>query len=462
MATPHVAGVAALLRQKFPNSTVEELKSRMMNTSIPLDVEDGVRYPLSRQGAGRVDVIRAIESDVSFAPQSVSLGHVNIVEKKSVAFKFTLKNEGYEVLNLNLGTEAISSEWTLTVPRSVSIPPQEEITVHGSALIEPRFNAEQRQELDAYVIVYQDNVVKNQIPVHALRHRSSGLKVENFSIAASSSQDAVGAEGTFTVRNSGGIAGEAYPFNLLANDPRQDSNGSYTDRSFCDLQAAGYRIVESFATGTPKTYLEIAFKLYSPLTDWFFCEASALIDVDNDQVADYEVFGGRTESYTSDFDIPAGEFSILVDAKKMKQIRKDFDSTYTPGAFLDFGDAIIDFQPVTTFNFSTFAIVRVDLEAIPSNWQEMSIKAGILDNSRGSKSDDFIEGYVPVFVDPFEATFFDFDSRIQVGPYDYEMSRITQGVSEGGLMMVYPQNAGSLSISRPDQQSEMVYPEYRF
>ena len=83
MATPHVAGVAALLRQKFPNSTVEELKSRMMNTSIPLDVEDGVRYPLSRQGAGRVDVIRAIESDVSFAPQSVSLGHVNIVEKKS-------------------------------------------------------------------------------------------------------------------------------------------------------------------------------------------------------------------------------------------------------------------------------------------------------------------------------------------------------------------------------------------
>ena len=76
------------------------------------------------------------------------------------------------------------------------------------------------------------------------------------SIAASSSQDAVGAEGTFTVRNSGGIAGEAYPFNLLANDPRQDSNGSYTDRSFCDLQAAGYQL-SSLSLQGPKLTLRL-------------------------------------------------------------------------------------------------------------------------------------------------------------------------------------------------------------
>ncbi len=59
MATPHMAGVMALLRQLHPDWTVEELKAASMNDALH-DVTigangSGLKYPPGRIGAGRVD-----------------------------------------------------------------------------------------------------------------------------------------------------------------------------------------------------------------------------------------------------------------------------------------------------------------------------------------------------------------------------------------------------------------------
>ncbi len=56
MATPHIAGVAALMKQAHPEWTSQEIKQVIKNTAIDLG-ED-----INSQGAGRVDVLAAIEA----------------------------------------------------------------------------------------------------------------------------------------------------------------------------------------------------------------------------------------------------------------------------------------------------------------------------------------------------------------------------------------------------------------
>ncbi|HKE50220.1 MAG TPA: S8 family serine peptidase [Actinomycetes bacterium] len=53
MATPHVAGAAAIMKQEFPSLTPAQLKAALMSTAAPGP------YTVYQQGAGRVDVARA-------------------------------------------------------------------------------------------------------------------------------------------------------------------------------------------------------------------------------------------------------------------------------------------------------------------------------------------------------------------------------------------------------------------
>jgi uncharacterized repeat protein (TIGR01451 family) len=80
MATPHVAGVVALLRQLHPDWTVEELKALVLNTAHDLFLAANGTPPIhgpGRVGAGRVDVVLvATAPAVAFSadePGAVSL-----------------------------------------------------------------------------------------------------------------------------------------------------------------------------------------------------------------------------------------------------------------------------------------------------------------------------------------------------------------------------------------------------
>jgi subtilisin family serine protease len=69
MATPHVAGAAALLAQKYPQWNGAELKGALMSTSRRLD---GVA--VDGQGAGRVDLAAAVSASVVVDQGSLNLG----------------------------------------------------------------------------------------------------------------------------------------------------------------------------------------------------------------------------------------------------------------------------------------------------------------------------------------------------------------------------------------------------
>jgi subtilisin family serine protease len=69
MATPHVAGSAAILAQQHPDWKPAQLKAALMAAAKP-----NPAIGVYAQGAGRVDIARAIRQSVTATPASVSFG----------------------------------------------------------------------------------------------------------------------------------------------------------------------------------------------------------------------------------------------------------------------------------------------------------------------------------------------------------------------------------------------------
>lgn len=78
MASPHVAGAAALMLQEHSGWTPKQVKSALVNTADPLDwsLEPGKGYlePVHRQGAGMLDMVEAAHTSTSVAEPTISLG----------------------------------------------------------------------------------------------------------------------------------------------------------------------------------------------------------------------------------------------------------------------------------------------------------------------------------------------------------------------------------------------------
>ncbi|MFE9653584.1 S8 family serine peptidase [Micromonospora sp. NPDC006431] len=69
MATPHVAGAAAILAQRFPNHTNRQLKDVLISTA---KTQSG--QTVYQQGGGRLDVARAYTQQVYASPGTLDLG----------------------------------------------------------------------------------------------------------------------------------------------------------------------------------------------------------------------------------------------------------------------------------------------------------------------------------------------------------------------------------------------------
>ncbi|WP_406314123.1 S8 family serine peptidase [Streptosporangium sp. NBC_01639] len=111
MATPHVAGAAALLRQARPGITGTELKTLLMGTAKP-----GQDTPVDAQGAGRIDVGSALKGTVVASLGSVNFGSLAQGEDRSVAVSY--RNLGQAPVELDLsGGGAFTVE-----PAKVTVP----------------------------------------------------------------------------------------------------------------------------------------------------------------------------------------------------------------------------------------------------------------------------------------------------------------------------------------------------
>jgi minor extracellular serine protease Vpr len=74
MASPHVAGAAALLRQLHPDWTPAQIKLALMNTASNLTTLTGETYRPIEQGAGFINLDRAAAPGLTVTPGSLSYG----------------------------------------------------------------------------------------------------------------------------------------------------------------------------------------------------------------------------------------------------------------------------------------------------------------------------------------------------------------------------------------------------
>lgn len=96
MATPHVAGAAAIVAEQHPELTGQQIKALLMDTSADLG------HDLYAQGAGRVDLAAATN------PQVIPKGNLNFgrlaYPHAPVTKKITYTNHGDEPVTLHLAT----------------------------------------------------------------------------------------------------------------------------------------------------------------------------------------------------------------------------------------------------------------------------------------------------------------------------------------------------------------------
>ena len=76
MASPHVAGAAVLLRQAHPEWTPTQVKLALMNTSSNLNTLLGANYRAIEQGAGFVQIERALAPALTASPGSLTFGQL--------------------------------------------------------------------------------------------------------------------------------------------------------------------------------------------------------------------------------------------------------------------------------------------------------------------------------------------------------------------------------------------------
>lgn len=115
MATPHVVGAMAVLRELHPTWSVEELKALLMNTAVDTFLGPGGVPPfnaLSRVGAGRIDLARAVEAEtVAFATEpagyvSASFGLVEVSGRVELSRTIRVVNFGEQEMTFGLAYES--------------------------------------------------------------------------------------------------------------------------------------------------------------------------------------------------------------------------------------------------------------------------------------------------------------------------------------------------------------------
>lgn len=211
MAAPHVAGAAAVLRQKNPTWTPAQIKAALMNTATH-DLytgsnQTGDNYGLSRIGAGRLDIQNAIDNSViaydALYPHrvSVSFGLVEAVTATSLTRSITVRNLGGTSQSYNLyvqqmndtsGAQFSVSPSSITVPGGGTVTVTVTLTVDPAAMSQPfaydpttpatqpgAFGTLPRiwfAEEGAYVVLDSTTATPDlRVPVHAVPRPASDL-----------------------------------------------------------------------------------------------------------------------------------------------------------------------------------------------------------------------------------------------------------------------------------------------
>jgi minor extracellular serine protease Vpr len=128
MATPHVAGAAALLLQRHPGWTSAQVKSALMSTAGPAwgDTARTQEAPVLLEGAGLANALAADDPKVFTDPQSLSFQRIDVstsAQQKSLLVTVSDAGDGSGSWSVSLAPQAQSTGVAIDVPGAVTIAP---------------------------------------------------------------------------------------------------------------------------------------------------------------------------------------------------------------------------------------------------------------------------------------------------------------------------------------------------
>ncbi|WP_433518955.1 S8 family serine peptidase [Nonomuraea sp. CA-143628] len=129
MATPHVAGAAAIVAGQHPDWKAAQIKAALMASTAPGD-ELGAYV----QGSGRVDVARAITQQVTAEPAALSMGDIELPSPAPKEKTLTYRNDGDDAVRLNLNVVAKDEKGAVVTPFKLGATTLE-VPAHGTAQV---------------------------------------------------------------------------------------------------------------------------------------------------------------------------------------------------------------------------------------------------------------------------------------------------------------------------------------
>ncbi len=486
MAAPHMAGVMALVKQSFKKREIEmsalELKHVAMGTAktIGFTVEGKLeRYPVTRQGSGRIQADVAANAEIVANLPSISFGEINIEVKKTMASDIQIRNLTNKIKNLSIefvGNRFIQMKKAdaLTLAGTTAATIKLQFTLDSTGMKEA-----QVREMDGWVLVKENNQEIYRIPVLAVANTLSAIKADELKIE-SSKMDADGSVANLKLSNATVNSGEVLLFNHLGSDVRKPLASSFMS-SDCDLQSVGYRIVdrENPEDGKNQKMIQFAVKVYKPATTWNSCDVSILIDQNKDGEYEQELLGAVGTAVPGLKD--ENHMSILIDATKARALRKAYEEKVLAAngdpvqvaKFKDkesYAEALLAMNDSMNYNNSTIVVVEAPVEMIKVNERnEINFQVIVTHNEQNStETDDYLSlgkaansaKWLTISANEADQGFLNLGQKIEVLGHQKQEITLTKGRGNQSLMLLAPQNKFSFSDSLVDAQLIVVKPSY--
>ncbi|WP_079506310.1 S8 family serine peptidase [Mesobacillus jeotgali] len=211
MAAPHIAGAAALIKQAHPDWTPAEIKAAIMNTAVEIKDRTGKPYRTFEQGAGRVQLKVAIETESLVTPGSLQFGKFQLAEsmhRHSAQLKVRNNSKASKTYSFSIPKKQNGIEWEL--PLSFTLQPDETKEIEVGMKVTP-------ERLDEKIhdgtLVIDDGKSMTRIPYLYVLEEPDYPRVMGFGFAPADS----GAAYRYEVYLPGG----AEEFGIALFDPDQ-------------------------------------------------------------------------------------------------------------------------------------------------------------------------------------------------------------------------------------------------
>jgi subtilisin family serine protease len=310
MASPHVAGVAALVKQAHPTwKRVEYYKAAIVNTGSPADV---LNHRISRGGSGLVQPAPATMTQATavgdLRTATLNFGFDELAADYSKQKTITIRNHGSSPITFTASqTNAAGSPHSVSFdPASVTVPAggAENLKVMLNVPVGTAGNTDAFREVAGLVTLTpgagQNAGVTLRVPYYLVPRALSDISARPQVRKLNGSTPT-----NVRVVNRGAIAGDADFYAWGLEDPKDSARVSN------DLRAIG---VQSFPTSPSATdpnrrIIVFAVSTFGRWSNAATNEFDIEVDVDNDGTVDYIVVGVDVGAVTAgSFDGVMGSF----------------------------------------------------------------------------------------------------------------------------------------------------------